>query len=139
MSAPKISVIGSPEPSRHRGRGGGSRAGGSGRWRAPPPDVRLYEPVPHRSGASDALLRYNSAVATIQIREVPEESYEVLRRRARQAGQSIQAYMRDEIVAIAARPTKREAIEMIEAILDRTDGPDPTTRSVLGDLAVERR
>ncbi len=86
-----------------------------------------------------ALLRYISAMATIQIREVPEESYEVLRRRARQAGQSMQAYMRDEIVAIAGRPTKREAIAVIEAILGRNGGSDPTARSVLEDLAAERR
>jgi len=84
-------------------------------------------------------LRYYSAVATIQIREVPEESYEVLRRRARQAGQSIQAYMRDEIVALAARPTKSEAIAMIDAILSQTGGRDPTARSILDDLATERR
>ena len=86
-----------------------------------------------------ALLRYTSAIATIQIRDVPEESYEVLRRRARQAGQSMQAYMRDEIVAIASRPTKTEAIGMIEAILDRTGAHAPTARSVLEDLAAERR
>lgn len=84
-------------------------------------------------------MRYISAVATIQIREVPEESYEVLRRRARRAGQSIQAYMRDEIVAMAARPTKSEAIEMIDAILGQTGGPEPTARSLLNDLAAERR
>jgi antitoxin FitA len=86
-----------------------------------------------------ALLRYISAMATIQIREVPEEAYEVLRRRARQAGQSMQAYMRGEIVAIAARPTKSEAVEMIEVILGRTGGSDPTAGSVLRDLAAERR
>ncbi|MHB8342367.1 MAG: FitA-like ribbon-helix-helix domain-containing protein [Mycobacteriales bacterium] len=78
-------------------------------------------------------------MATIQIREVPEESYEVLRRRARRAGQSMQAYLRDQIVAIAARPTKSEAIELIEAILGQTGGPDPTARSVLEDLAADRR
>ena len=78
-------------------------------------------------------------MATIQIREVPEEAYEVLRRRARRAGQSIQAYMRDEIVAIAARPTKSEAIDLIEAILGQTGRPDPTATSVLDDLAAERR
>ncbi len=78
-------------------------------------------------------------MATIQIREVPEESYEVLRRRARYAGQSIQAYMRDQVVALAAAPTKGETIEMIEAILARSGGPDPTARSVLEDLAAERR
>lgn len=86
-----------------------------------------------------ALLRYSSAVATIQIREIPEEAYEVLRRRARQAGQSMQAYMREEIVAIASRPTKNEAIETIEATLGRIGGSDPTARSVLDDLAAERR
>ena len=78
-------------------------------------------------------------MATIQVREVPEESCEVLRRRARQAGQSMQAYMRDEIVAIAARPTKSEAIETIEATLGRIGGSDPTAKSVLDDLAAERR
>ncbi len=100
--------------------------------------MRPYEPA-STGRAAIALLRYISAMATIQIREVPEEAYEVLRRRARKAGQSLQAYMRDEIVAIAARPTKSEAIEMIEAVLDRTGGPDVTDRSVLGDLAAERR
>lgn len=89
--------------------------------------------------AALARLRYSSAVATIQIREVPEEAYEVLRRRARQAGQSIQAYMRDEIVAIAARPTKSEAVLMIETILGHTGKADPTARSILADLAAERR
>ena len=51
----------------------------------------------------------------------------------------MQAYMRDEIVAIASRPTKTEAIGMIEAILDRTGAHAPTARSVLEDLAAERR
>ncbi|MGH8775876.1 MAG: FitA-like ribbon-helix-helix domain-containing protein [Jiangellaceae bacterium] len=45
-------------------------------------------------------------MATIQIREVPESAYEVIRRRARAAGQSIQAYMRDRVVELASRPTK---------------------------------
>lgn len=78
-------------------------------------------------------------MATIQIREVPEASYEVLRRRARRAGQSMQAYMREEIVGLAARPTKSEAIETIEAILAGTGGPGPTAKSLLDDLAAERR
>lgn len=78
-------------------------------------------------------------MATIQIREVPEASYEVLRRRARRAGQSMQAYMRDEIVALAARPTKTEAVELIEAVLGSADGPVLSPASVLDDLAAERR
>lgn len=78
-------------------------------------------------------------MATIQVREIPEESYEVLRRRARQAGQSIQAYMRDQIIALSARPTKADAIEMIEGVLARRDGVEPSATSIVDDLAAERR
>ena len=63
---------------------------------------------------------------------MPEELYEVLRRRARRAGQSMQAYIRDQLVALAVRPTKEEAIERIEAVLGdlRTGGPTAaSTRS----------
>jgi plasmid stability protein len=84
-------------------------------------------------------LRYNSAMATIQVREVPEELYEVLRRRARRAGQSLQAYMRDQVVALAERPTKQETVEEIEALLDRVSGDERPAASIIEDLAAERR
>lgn len=78
-------------------------------------------------------------MATIQVREIPEDLYEVLRRRARRAGQSMQAYMHDQIVNLARRPTKEEAVEQIEAVLSRAATPEPETASVLADLAAERR
>ena len=78
-------------------------------------------------------------MATIQVREIPENLYEVLRRRARRSGQSMQAYMRDQLVALASRPTKEEAIDEIEAILSRAGSDGPTATSVAGDLAAERR
>lgn len=78
-------------------------------------------------------------MATIQVREIPEDLYEVLRRRARRAGQSMQAYMHDQVVALAQQPTKEEAIEEIEAVLSRTTSPEPTSAGVLADLAAERR
>ena len=78
-------------------------------------------------------------MATIQVREIPEDLYEVLRRRARRAGQSMQAYMRDQLVALAERPTKEEVIEEIEAVLGRADGGEPTAASIADDLAAERR
>jgi len=78
-------------------------------------------------------------MATIQVREVPEELYEVLRRRARQAGQSLQAYMRDQVIALAARPTKDEAVEEIEKVVRRLAGGEPTSSSIAGDLAADRR
>jgi antitoxin FitA len=86
-----------------------------------------------------ALLRYNGAVATIQVREIPEDLYEVLRRRARRSGQSLQAYMHDQVVALAQQTTKQEAVEEIEAVLARVTSEEPDTASVLDDLAAERR
>jgi plasmid stability protein len=79
-------------------------------------------------------------VATIQIREIPEPAYEVLRRRARARGQSIQAFMREEVIAMAGRPSKEEAIASIEAILGR-DAADrsPTPEAIIADLAADRR
>jgi plasmid stability protein len=79
-------------------------------------------------------------MATIQIREIPEDSYEVLRRRARGRGQSIQAYMREQVLAMAGRPSKEEALDSIEATLLRqsTDRP-PTPESIVAELAADRR
>jgi plasmid stability protein len=78
-------------------------------------------------------------MATIQVREVPEDLYEVLRRRARRAGQSLQAYMRDQVVALAERPTKEEAIERIEVVLDRWGQRGLDVEVVLDDLDADRR
>ena len=78
-------------------------------------------------------------MATIQVRDIPEDSYEVLRRRARRTGQSLQAYMRDQIIALADRPSKAEAIEQIESVLARIKIDDLTTAAVTDDLAAERR
>jgi antitoxin FitA len=78
-------------------------------------------------------------MATIQVREIPEDLYEVLRRRARRSGQSLQAYMRDQVVALAQQPTKQEAVEEIEAVLARSIGEEPDAALVLADLAADRR
>jgi plasmid stability protein len=78
-------------------------------------------------------------MATIQVREVPEDLYEVLRRRARRTGQSLQAYMRDQVIALAQRPSKDEAVEQIENVLGRLGSAGPTQASILSDIAAERR
>lgn len=77
-------------------------------------------------------------MATIQIREIPEAAYEVLRRRARRRGQSIQAYMRDQVVAITERPTKDEALAVIESVLDRL-GEGASPGALADDVAADRR
>ncbi len=75
-------------------------------------------------------------MATIQIREIPESVYEVIRRRARAHGQSIQAYMRERVVEMAGRPTKAEAVEALEAALDK--GPVDAA-SIVADVRADRR
>jgi plasmid stability protein len=54
-------------------------------------------------------------MATIQIRDVPEDTYEVIRKRARSAGQSIKAYMREQVITQASRRTKAEAFAAVDA------------------------
>lgn len=88
---------------------------------------------------SAALQRYSRAMATIQIREVPEDAYEVIRRRARAAGQSIQAYLRDQLVEFAGRRTKDEAWSAVESSLAAADSPGSSMDQILADLADDRR
>ena len=74
----------------------------------------------------------------MQVRDVPEQAYEVLRRRARRNGQSLQSYMRDQVVALAERPTKGEAVEQIEDVLGRFHS-GLAVPLIFGDIAAERR
>jgi plasmid stability protein len=52
---------------------------------------------------------------SIQIKDVPEETHAVLRRRAATAHQSLQEYLRSRLIAEASAPT-------VEEILDRAGG-----------------
>jgi len=78
-------------------------------------------------------------MATIQVRDLPEESYETFRRRARRAGQSLQAYMREQLVTLAANPTKQEALEMIELAHAMDPRPGPTIESIVEAIKADRR
>ena len=78
-------------------------------------------------------------MATIQIRELPEDAYETIRRRARAAGQSIQAYMRDQVIELAGRRTKEEAWAAVESTLAAEDSPGSSMEGILADLAHDRR
>ena len=51
----------------------------------------------------------------------------------------MQAYMRDQVVALAQRPTKQEAVEEIEAVLARGTSEEPDAAAVREDLDAERR
>ena len=51
----------------------------------------------------------------------------------------MQAYLRDQLVELAGRPTKEEAIERIEAVLGDLPTSEPTAVSVVADINAERR
>ena len=70
-------------------------------------------------------------MATIQIKNVPEETHAVLARRAAAAGKSLQEYMLGLINEQASRPTMAEAIEQIERRL--AENP-PTERVSIREL-----
>lgn len=78
-------------------------------------------------------------MATIQIREIPEDAYETIRRRARAAGQSIQNYMRDQVVDLASRRTKEEAWAVVDSTLAAERSSGSTLDQIVRDLAEDRR
>ncbi|MGH3715075.1 MAG: FitA-like ribbon-helix-helix domain-containing protein [Micromonosporaceae bacterium] len=78
-------------------------------------------------------------MATIQVREIPERAYEVIRRRARAEGKSIQAYMRDQIVEMANRPAKHEAVASIEAALAKYGPVGASADDIVRDIEADRR
>ncbi len=48
--------------------------------------------------------------------------------------------MRDQVIAMADRPSKEETIASIEAILGRGEGDrSPTPEAIVADLAADRR
>jgi hypothetical protein len=73
-------------------------------------------------------------VATIQIRDIPEDVYETICRRARAAGQSIQAYMLGQVTEQARRRTKDEALAAMQAAMATEESPGTTVGSILRAL-----
>ncbi|MBI5161686.1 MAG: antitoxin [Micrococcales bacterium] len=76
-------------------------------------------------------------MATIQIRDIPDESYEVIRTRSRAAGRSIQSYMRELVMDFAARPSATEALAYMAS--RRGPGPGPSREEILSALDADRR
>ncbi len=78
-------------------------------------------------------------MATIQIRDVPAGAYQEIRQRAQAEGKSLQAYMRDLLIELTARPTKAEAVAAIEAALARYGGAGSTPEQIVADIRADRR
>lgn len=69
-------------------------------------------------------------MSTIQVKDVPDDVAETLRRRATAAGQSLQAYMRQHLIEVARRRTKSEYIKIIEERLAASEAPGATAESI---------
>ncbi len=59
------------------------------------------------------LWRHSGAMPSVQIKDVPAETHAVLRRRAAEAGQSLQEYLRSRLIEEASRPTLEEVLARI--------------------------
>ena len=77
-------------------------------------------------------------MATIQIRDISEDAYEVIRRRARSAGQSIQAYMKKQIEQMASEPDDAELFSDLERFIE-AHGIRLDVEALLADLDAGRR
>jgi hypothetical protein len=79
-------------------------------------------------------------MATIQIRDVPDDVHEQLQRQAREAGQSLQVFMRQWVVERTRSEARRAAVlaEMQE-IMRADGGRGLTTQEILDARDAERR
>ncbi len=77
-------------------------------------------------------------MATIQIRDISEDAYEIIRRRARAAGQSIQAYMKKAIEGMARQPDDDEIFADLERFVE-AQGVRLDIEALLDDIDEGRR
>ena len=79
-------------------------------------------------------------MATIQVRDVPDDVHEELQERAREAGQSLQAYMREQIVeASRSRSRRAAAVRRLETFLEQEGDLGLTGEQIVELLHAERR
>lgn len=76
-------------------------------------------------------------MATIQIRDLPEEAVRTFKVRAAEEGKSLQQYMRGLLADIASKPTMAEVIARIEREDEGFSSPTDTT-ALLREVRRER-
>lgn len=76
----------------------------------------------------------NGAMPSIQIKDVPDETHAVLRKRAVEAHQSLQEYLLARLIAEASAPTLDEVLERAGG---RAGGALPLSQAV-ADLKEDR-
>ncbi len=89
-----------------------------------------------RAGAHDTSIvapqwRRIGAMPAVQIKDVPADVHDVLRRRARASGQSLQEYLRSTLIAQARRPTLQEIFDEVEHDPGPSSAPLKTTTALV--------
>lgn len=79
--------------------------------------------------------RHNGAMPSVQIKDVPEDVHAVLRRRAAEAHQSLQEYLRSRLIDEASRPTLREVFDRAGGRAGGSVTLKAAARAVRGDRA----
>jgi plasmid stability protein len=78
-------------------------------------------------------------MATIQIRDIPDDVYEGIRERARAAGQSLQAFMRAEVIENERRRERTAAVfAELDELMARDRGTGVTMEQIVADLREDR-
>ena len=78
--------------------------------------------------------RHNASMATIQIRDVPEDVHRTLRTRAAASGQSLQEYLLGELVAQARTRDLADILAEVQADVDA----HPDAYSEVSSVAIIR-
>jgi antitoxin FitA len=79
-------------------------------------------------------------MATIQIRDIPDDVHEYFQQEARASGQSLQAYMRERAIEWARQRARKAAVlAELEEIMRKDRGTGITTQQILDDLQADRR
>lgn len=66
--------------------------------------------------------------------DLPEDVAEVYRRRAEASGQSLQEYVREQLIAGARLRNKAEVMDLLEQVRARHPGPGMTTEEIVAYL-----
>lgn len=77
--------------------------------------------------------RYTSDVPSIQVKDVPEDVHATLRRRAAQAGQSLQEYLLAQLIEEAHTPTLEEVLDRAGARAGGKAGFEAAVQAVRDD------
>ena len=77
-------------------------------------------------------------MATIRIRDVPDDVHRTYRRRAAEAGKSLQEFLLSELVEAARTQTPAEVVAEVRAQLERSAGEGSSASSSVDVVRADR-